>query len=160
VAPATRCGDVGQHHIDVSTPAIDWRWIVRSEAPAPLAAVAWAEAARKLLARLFEIQPDVQARLAVSASRDVIIVTGSTADLPWVEGLEYAAPCVEAGDLWLPTVQQPDVPAALLSRALQKQHRRTPLLLWPSPAAVVPLDRQRPATPANLTKIRTRWAEG
>ncbi|MBX9884618.1 MAG: hypothetical protein K2X68_06565, partial [Novosphingobium sp.] len=62
----------------MSTPAIDWRWIVRSEAPAPLAAVAWAEAARKLLARLFEIQPDVQARLAVSASRDVIIVTGST----------------------------------------------------------------------------------
>jgi hypothetical protein len=47
----------------------------------------------------------------------------------------------------------PSAPADLLWRALEARHRRSPLLLWPEPAAVLPLDRQLPADEALLAKL-------
>jgi len=54
-------------------------------------------------------------------------------------------------------VLQPDVPADLLARSLQRLHPREPMLLWPDPAAVVPLDRQLRVTPQLLERIARRW---
>jgi hypothetical protein len=119
--------------------------------------VAWHQAARSLHARLVQLLPAAQAQLLATVSHDVLIVTGPPRDLPWVPGIAYATRCAEAPALWRPTLQKPDVPLDLLARALQRRHRREPLLLWPEPAAVVPLDRQQRVTPELLELIAGRW---
>ena len=92
-----------------------------------------------------------------SASRDVLVVSGAAADLPWVPGIAYAARCMDAPTLWRPTVLQPDVSADLLARSLRRIHSRGPLLLWADPAAVVPLDRHLRVGPELLARIAERW---
>ncbi len=136
---------------------VAWKWRADPSPPEPHAAVAWYEAARRLHARLAQLPAGIQARLLASASRDVMIVTGTPADLPWVPGVAYATRCAEAPTLWRPTVLQPDVPADLLARALHRSHAREPLLLWPEPVAVVPLDRQQRVSPELLARIAGRW---
>jgi len=135
----------------------DWRWRRRAEPAAPRAVVAWGDAAARLHARLAGMPPERQARLLGTASRDVFIVSGETVDLPWVDGAGYAAPCAEAPGLWLPTLWQPDVACDLLALALHKRHARQPVLLWPAPCALVPLDRQLPLSAAHLLRIATHW---
>ena len=138
--------------------AIDWRWRARGDAPEPRAAVAWGEsAAQRLHARIAQLPEDAQAALSLTATRDVLVAVGDASALPWVDGVAYASPCADAPALWLPTLAEPDVPVDLLARALVAQHGREPLLLWPQPAAVVPLDRQLPASPGLLARIAERW---
>jgi hypothetical protein len=139
------------------TGSVAWRWREDPSPPEPQAAVAWHAASRSLHARLAELSEATQARLLVSASRDVLVVTGAAEDLPWVPGIAYATRCAEAPTLWRPTVMQPDVPETLLARSLHKRHGREPLLLWAEPLAVVPLDRQLRVTPALLARIAERW---
>lgn len=141
----------------MSTPRLEWRWRLCADPPEPRAALAWGTASRRLLERLRQLAPAVQARLAITATADVLIVSGAAADLPWIEGIAYAAPSVAAAGLWLPTTLEPEVPAELLARTLHLRHRRTPLLLWPQPQAVIPLDRQHPATAAQLDLLLQRW---
>ena len=137
--------------------SLQWQWRVDPAPPEARAAVAWHGAAQALHARLMQLPAAVQARLYATASRDVLIVCGALADLPWVPGIAYAGSCREAPALWRPTLLQPTVPADLLERALEQLHRRRPLLLWPEPAAVVPLDRQLAVTPQLLERIAQRW---
>jgi hypothetical protein len=136
---------------------IAWGWRARSEALVPRAAVAWGEAARRLHGRLGALASDTGGRLSAVASRELLIVCSEPDLLPWVAGVAYAAPCPEAAALWMPTQREPDVPGDLLAAALQRQHRRAPLLLWPAPEAVVPLDRLMPVTPALLERIEEQW---
>jgi len=137
--------------------SVPWTWRTDPSPPEPDGAVAWHQVARRLHARLAQLSSSTQARLLASASRDVLVVTGASADLPWVPGIAYAIRCADAPTLWRPTVLQPDVPANLLARSLRRRHSREPLLLWPEPAAVVPLDRQLPVTPELLERIAKRW---
>jgi MoxR-vWA-beta-propeller ternary system domain bpX5 len=137
--------------------SVSWKWCADPSPPEPHGAVGWHQAARSLHARLAQLPSSVQARLLASANRDVLIVTGAPTDLPWVPGVAYATRCVEAPTLWRPTLLQPDVPADLLARSLQRLHAREPLLLWPEPAVVVPLDRQLRVTPELLQRIAERW---
>lgn len=123
----------------------------------PLAVVAWGDNAVRLHARLCALSTEHLMRLLGTASRDVLVVSGQTADLPWVDGAAYAAPCNEAPALWLPTLYQPDVPGDLLSQALLQRHPRSTLLLWPTPAAIVPLDRQLPLSDEHLRRIGEHW---
>jgi len=142
----------------VSTPgAVPWMWRADPSPPAPDAAVAWHDAARALHARLARLPSGIQARLLACASRDVLVVSGAAEDLPWVPGIAYAARCAEAPTLWRPTVLRPDLPADLLARSLRRLHPRAPLLLWPDPATLVPLDRQLRVSPALLARIAEHW---
>jgi len=143
--------------VSVPGAAVAWKWRADPSPPAPDAAVAWHDSARLLHARLGRLSPDTQARLLACASRDVLIVSGAAEDLPWVPGIAYAARCTDAPTLWRPTVLQPDVPAELLARALRRAHSRGPMLLWPDPAALVPLDQQLRVSPALLARIAERW---
>lgn len=93
------------------------------------------------------------ARITVCARSDMLVLFGEEDKLPWVEGVRYAAPSTIAPQLWLPTVEHPDVPHDLLARALLKQHARQPLLLWRTPLGVVPLDRQVPLSEAWLHRM-------
>ncbi|KQW02684.1 hypothetical protein ASC87_13210 [Rhizobacter sp. Root1221] len=123
---------------------VGWSWRPREDGAVPQAAVAWGPAAAWLRARVDRVTAPVRQRLHVTSSRDVLVLFGAADDLPWVSGVAYAAPSADAPSLWLPTLWSPDVPADLLARALAARHGRTPLLLWPDPAAIVPLDRQGP----------------
>lgn len=134
-----------------------WGWRPRTVAAAPQAAVGWGDAARRLHARLATLPAEQAARLQATANRDVLVVSGAAEDLPWVDGVEYAATDERAPGLWLPTSWEPDVPLDLLGQALARAFPRAPLLLWREPRAVVPLDRQLPLTPQHLQRIDEHW---
>ncbi|WP_081265185.1 hypothetical protein [Pseudomonas fluorescens] len=137
---------------------LSWAWRLRPVAAAPQAAVAWGEAARRLHARLLAIPDEQASRLHTTANRDVLLVSGAAADLPWVDGVAYAAMDERAPGLWLPTSWEPDVPTDLLAQALSHRFSRAPLLLWRDPPAVVPLDRQLPVSAEHLQRIDDFWA--
>ncbi|MHA6886674.1 bpX5 domain-containing protein [Ralstonia pseudosolanacearum] len=134
-----------------------WGWRASAVPPAPQAAVGWGDIARRLHARLSLADAALAGALQATANRDVLVVIGAPADLPWVEGVEYAAPHPEAPQLWVPTLVQPDIPCDLLARALTRAHARQPLLVWPRPACVVPLDRALPLSAALLSRIAVHW---
>ncbi|WAJ40038.1 hypothetical protein OU800_12610 [Pseudomonas sp. GOM7] len=136
-----------------------WVWRSRQVPAEPQAAVAWGEVARRLHARLLSIPSAQAVRLHATANRDVMVVCGATGDLPWIEGVEYAAADHRVPGLWLPTSWEPEVPADLLEQALSGRFSRSPLLLWHKPSVVIPLDRQLPATPEHLQRIDAHWAE-
>lgn len=138
----------------------DWHWRRRDAPVAPQAVVAWGPVTVRLLRRLASLAAERQARLLATASRDVLVVSGPVDELPWVDGAAYACPCPEAPLLWLPTLWQPDAPSDLLAAALQGHCQRQPLLLWPDPAALVPLDRQLPVSAAHLSRIEAYWRGG
>ncbi|GAA5161764.1 hypothetical protein GCM10025770_11520 [Viridibacterium curvum] len=119
--------------------------------------LAWGDAALRLHLRLQEMDEVRLARLALTASRDVLIVTGAVDDLPWSEGVGYFASCPEVPALCMPTTLAADVPADLLFNALSSMHARVPLLLWPDPRAILPLDRLLPGSPALLARIHANW---
>lgn len=136
---------------------IAWGWRPRHEALAPRAAVAWGDVAQRLHTRLAALPEAVSAGLSATASRELLVVLGEPTALPWVMGVAYAAPCPEAPALWWPTHCEPDVPGDLLAVSLQRQHGRLPLMLWPAPEAVVPLDRLMPLSSALLARIQEHW---
>ncbi|KAF1030810.1 MAG: hypothetical protein GAK37_01097 [Pseudomonas sp.] len=135
-----------------------WTWRPRHTAAEPQAAVAWGESARRLHARLQQMPPEQAAQLHATANAEVLVVSGAAGQLPWVDGVEYAAPHPHAPALWLPTSWEPDVPVGLLRQAFCTRFTRSPLLVWHAPQAVVPLDRQLPVTPEHLQRIAAYWA--
>lgn len=141
----------------MSSAALSWSWRARAVAAAPQAAVGWGEAARRLHGRLSSLPAEQAARLQLTANRDVLVVCGAAEDLPWVDGVEYAASDERAPGLWLPTSWEPEVPLDLLGQALSRSFSRAPLLLWREPRAVVPLDRQLPLTAQHLQRIADYW---
>jgi hypothetical protein len=137
---------------------LEWRWRPRAEPLPAQAAVAWGAAAHALHARLLQLAPEQHAGLSATAGRDLLVVTGEADALPWVDGVAYAGPAAEAHGLWLPTVEAPDLPLDLVARSLQREHpNRQPLLLWPRPEFVLPLDRLLPLSAALLARIGTQW---
>jgi len=134
-----------------------WTWRPRPVPAEPQAAVGWGDAARLLLARLLLLADEQAARLHATANGDVLVVTGAVADLPWVDGVEYAAVHPGAPGVWLPTSWEPIVPVDLLGQTLSARFKRSPLLLWREPQAVVPLDRLLPVTVEHLQRIATNW---
>lgn len=136
---------------------IAWHWQAHPQPPAPQAAVAWHATIPALLERLQQLSPQDLARLQLTGNRDVLVVSAAPEDLPWADGVGYAHSCPEAPALWLPVLWQPDVSLDLLARALHAQHKRQPLLLWPEPAAVIPLDRLLPGSTALLKQMETAW---
>ena len=137
---------------------LEWRWRPRADPLPAQAAVAWGTAARALHARLQQIAPEQQTELSAMAGRDLRVVTGNADAWPWVDGVAYAGPAGQAPGLWLPTVEEPDLPLDLIARRLQREHpKRQPLLLWPRPAFVLPLDRLLPLSAALLARIGTHW---
>lgn len=136
-----------------------WTWRPRQSPVEPQAAVAWGDVARRLHAKLLLIPDEHAARLQATANRDVLVVAaGVASDLPWVDGVEYAAADERAPGLWLPTSWEPGVPTDLVAYALSAGFSRSPLLLWRDPPAVIPLDRQLPLTPQHLQRIDAYWA--
>lgn len=145
----------------ISPLRLAWQWHDVPEPARPQAAIAVGPAARLLLDRLRrDPAPEDGAALLATANADMLVVLGPEAALPWVPGIAYAAPAADAPSLWLPVLRRPSVPCDLLADALGRRHDRQPLLLWPEPASIVPLDRQVPVTPALIERIAALWAAG
>jgi len=137
-----------------------WRWRTLPEARVPGAALAFGQAARRLLIRLTKTEAERRQGWMVAVADDVLVVFGATTQLPWAEGVRYAAPHPDARGLWLPTNEEPNAPVDLLMTALSRSTGRTPLLLWPDPSRVIPLDRQLAASDEVLQSIAERWQAG
>jgi hypothetical protein len=136
---------------------LGWGWRDVAEPAAPQAAVACGPAARRLLDRLAALPTEALTPLLATAHEDMLVVIGPEAALPWVSEIAYAAPAAEAPSLWLPVLRRPDVPLDLLERALLRRHGRQPLLLWPDPPSVMPLDRQLPVSLPLIGRIAALW---
>ncbi len=136
---------------------IGWGWRPVKVALAPRAVVAHGGAARRLHARLAGLPSARREALEVTAAPGWLIAIGPSDDLPWADGVRYAAPCPLVPELWLPTHVEPDVPVDLLAQALRRRHARQPLLLWNEPALTWPLDQVQPASDTALAGIAAAW---
>jgi hypothetical protein len=142
--------------MNASAPAA-WHWRPVETAAAPRAVVARGLAARRLHTRLAQLPSQRREALEVSAALDWLVVIGATDNLPWADGVRYAAPCAQAPSLWLPTHVEPDLPADLIARALLTRHGRQPMLLWNDPAIVLPLDAAQMASDSVIETIAAGW---
>lgn len=136
---------------------IRWRWRNETEPPEPTAVIGIGSAARRLHGVLVALTPDKRAALKATANQDMLVVAGHTAQLPWANGVRYAAPRAEAPGVWLSTTERPDIALDLVERALRVRHAHSPLLLWREPPQVVPLHRLLPVSDALLARIEALW---
>ncbi len=74
----------------------------------------------------------------------LLALLGPAGDLPWAEGVAYFGCDPSAPALLLPTHSEPNVPAALLERAVLRVAPTPPVLIVPGPPRLVPLARARP----------------
>lgn len=137
---------------------MNWQWRPAAQALSPRAAVAWGPIAAQLQARLAALPSAERETLQLVAAPGWLVVLGKAEDLPWVDGVRYAAPSPQAAVLWLPTHAEPDLAHDLVDRALRRQHGRQPLLLWPAPAAALPLDRPQIASDSALQRLSAALA--
>ena len=136
---------------------MNWGWRDEPEPPVAQGVIGVGVVARRLFAAI-EARPQSAWRsLMAAANDDLLILTGPTEDLPWVDGAQYIAPRTEVPALWLPTAQRPTPPLDLLDRAIRRQHQQSPLLLLPTPAQLVPLTRLLPVDASLLRQFRQRW---
>jgi hypothetical protein len=132
-----------------------WSWQPTPEAPPPQAVVAHGPATvQALVTRLHGLPSAERERLSVVAAAGWLVVLGAQDDLPWVDGVGYAAPSTVAPALWLPTHRHPDLPHDVMAQALAQALGPGPLLLWPSPEVVLPLQGAQPASDAVLAAAR------
>lgn len=115
-------------------------WAARAaSAPPPAGLVAQGSVARQLMRRLLDL-PDAQLQaLSVVATRDMLVLLGEEAALPWADGVRYCAPHAAMPGLWLPTHVLPDLPLDLAITRLIALGASVPFLWWNAPELVLPL---------------------
>lgn len=115
------------------TAAIPIRWSARAVPLTPTAVVACGPVAARLADRLLTFADDLLLRLRGVAGRDLIVLTGESSDLPWLDGVDYLGRDPLAPGLYIPTTLEPTPSVVLLERALR---RRAPQLA--APLALIP----------------------
>ncbi|MDC0670815.1 bpX5 domain-containing protein [Nannocystis radixulma] len=136
------------------TAALRITWSPRAIPLAPAAVVASGPVAARLADRLLTFADDVLLRLRGVAGRDLLVLTGESSDLPWLDGVDYLGRDPLAPGLYIPTTLEPAPAAPLLERALRRRAPQlaTPLALLPPPRATTndPLAGQ-PASSSSFT---------
>lgn len=125
-------------------------WQTRATALAPAGMVTSAALAPALLARLRTCTASQLLALSVVATRDLVVLLGANAALPWVDGARYCAPHPQAPNLWTPTHLEPALPADLVQTNLIERAGSSPVLLWPAPELLLPLAAAQALTPSLL----------
>lgn len=122
-------------------------WAPREPPLVAAAAIACERAAFALADRLGKIGEERLARLSGVAARSLIVVAGSEADLPWVDGVSYVGRDPAAPSLLLPTHLAPDVGVAILERAVLARFAvAPPIVVLPERALVLSLASALPVT--------------
>ena len=133
-------------------------WRARTDSVEAAGLVAAGPALHALLGALRERGADGLHGLTLTATRDLLVLLGPAASLPWIDGVAYCAPAEGVPGLWLPTRLAPDAPAELLHAALQRRSGHATLLLWPDPGMVLGLDGAQPLQPALLDWLERETA--
>ena len=107
----------------------------RAEPLATSAALALGPAARRLVERLLQLDDARLLRLRGVAGHGLVLVRGAAEDLPWAEGVLYLGQDESAPRLLLPTAIGPNLPSAVLERAIARRLEKDAALLM-SPWAV------------------------
>jgi len=135
------------------------QWNARADrALDPAGLVACGPVAQRVLAVLRECSVEQLQGLSVVATRDTLVVLGSAAALPWVDGVRYCAPDATQRMLWLPTHSAPSLPLDLVLSNLIVRGARVPFLLWNEPEQVLPLDQSTPLNHARLDWLQRELA--
>lgn len=124
----------------------------------PVAAAGIGPVARRLGARLLELETAHLHRLRGVAGKGLLVILGEAESLPWVDGIAYLGRDPEAPRLLLPTALAPDAPAALLEKALFQRLREptAPLAVLASPRRIVPVSSALPVDRASLERWLSR----
>lgn len=133
---------------------ITLQWHPSHTAQLPEAAVAWGITRHLLLNRLLQLADTELQQLRVVISQHCWIILGEETRLPWVSGLQYAAPSTQAPELWLPTRLVPSICPSLLLPSLKSRHQLSPLLLWPEPQRIIPLMKQQALSASMLARLK------
>jgi hypothetical protein len=104
----------------VSGPVRRVSWQLRDERLPAGAALAWGQTAVDLIDRLLVRSDAELSRLSGIVFQRGVLILGDECDLPWVDGILYLGRDDAAPSLLLPTALRPDVPVALLERAVQR----------------------------------------
>ena len=123
-------------------------WRERTDHPEPAGLVAARPSIGALLRELRRRDPDSLRDLTVSTTRELLVLLGPAAQLPWVDGVRYCAPVAGIPGLWLPTRVAPEAPPELLHAALQRRTGHAAMLLWNDPEMVLGLDGALPVRQA------------
>ncbi len=136
--------------------AIPVRWRRREPPLLPTGVLARGPALLQLVRRLRERDDDGLALLRAVVGSDVLVVLGPPDLLPWSDGARYLGRDPAAPSLLLPTTLEPEVPVALLERALLRSFRDAapPLAVLPEIARVLALG---PARALSAAGLRARW---
>lgn len=94
------------------------KWRAREIPLPPVAAAATGGAARLLGLRLLEWSDAQLGALRGAAGPGLLVVLGEAETLPWVDGIVYLGRDPAAPALLIPTTLEPDVPIALVERAI------------------------------------------
>jgi hypothetical protein len=131
-------------------------WVPREESLVPVAVAAQGESARRLAARLLQLDDEVLAQLEGVAGKGLIVVQGKTDSLPWVDGVQYLGASSSTPSLLLPTNYAPALPEILVERALLARSGTTGnIAILPHPLTIVPLNLARPIS----RQILSAWLE-
>lgn len=138
---------------------LEVRFAPREPPLAPCAVVATGEAARALVARL-RVRSDLRGLRGV-AGEDAVVLLGEAEALPWVEGVRYLGRDPQAPGLLLPTTLAPELPPAVLLRALARLVGPPELPVavlagQPGPLRLVPLGGAMPLDAAALEAWEAR----
>jgi hypothetical protein len=126
-------------------------WRPRRTPLDPVGVAARGEAARALARRLLVREDEALARLSGAASRELLVVLGDSADLPWVDGAVYLGKDAAAPSLLLPTTREPSVPLPLVERALSRAAEAPPpFAVLLEPPQVASLEAARPILRSTL----------
>ena len=127
-------------------------WVPRRLPLDPSAAFARGRAATALARRLLALDDAALAELRGVAGEGWLLVVGATDALPWADGVVYLGRDRDAPALLVPTAWSPDVPVALLERALVARHALVspPLAVLAGPPACVGAGEARPLERARL----------
>ena len=136
--------------------AIAVRWRLREPPLLPTGVLARGRALLQLVQRLRERDDDGLALLRGVVGSDVLVVLGPPDLLPWSDGARYLGRDPAAPSLLLPTTLEPELPLALLERALLRRFADAapPLAVLPESARVLALG---PARTLSAASLRARW---
>jgi hypothetical protein len=137
---------------------------VRAEPLTPTAVLALEAAAVALVRRLLQLDATHLSRLRGVSGPTFVLICGAAEDLPWVDGVLYLGVDASAPRLLMPTPLCPNVPCALLERAIARRLDGQPYRVSPpwalcfEPQLVIPVGDAKPVTARALEAWRTERA--
>lgn len=130
----------------------DIKWQNRLDSLAPIALVAFDEAAVRLKKKLLSFDDEKLLSLQGVFGKNLLFVTGESDNLPWIDGLIYLGKDALAPSVLLPTNLRPNLPVDLFERRLTRQFSdQKPFAVVGK--RIIPVGKMRPISRKVLSEI-------